>query len=558
MLLETVSALRDIPRLHEIATILIRYGWGDFVQRAGLASALERAGQMLNWQRNSAPPISPPERLRQTLEALGPTFIKLGQVLSTRVDMFTPEWIEQFERLQSGVPALPFEQLLPVLREALGAEPDSIFADINPEPLGAASIAQVHGATLKDGTSVVLKIRRPYIEAKIRADLRILRHLATLLESEAPELRRYQPIQIVAQFAKSLTRELDLAIEARNITRFGQNFQGHAYVDIPTVYWEYTRPMLNVQSRVEGIRGGDLAAIMAAGLDRKLLAKRGADAVLKMILIDGYFHADPHPGNVFYLPDNRLALIDFGMVGRLSKERRDQIVDLLAALSRRDEYGMLEVLLEWTDNEPVDEAKLANDLGEFVANYENLPLKNIQIGALLNDVTAIMRENQIILPADLTLLFKALISLEGLGRQLDPDFQLLPQLAPFVRQVIINRYKPHVLLNKGRHNLLSAFNLITGLPRDVGRLIKEIRRGRLKIDLDLKRLESFSYQIDKATNRLTMGVLTASLVIGSSIVMTVQAGPKMFGLPLFGLLGFLMALINSLWVIISIWRSGRH
>jgi ubiquinone biosynthesis protein len=314
---------------------------------------------------------------------------------------------------------------------------------------------------------------------------------------------------------------------------------------------------MNVQQWVEGVPGNDLAAIDAAGLDRRQLGARGADAVLKMIMIDGFYHADPHPGNVFYLPGNRIAMIDFGMVGRLTDPRRDQLVDLLSALASKDDEAMLDVLLEWTGDAAVDEAKLAADVNEFVFNYVNVPLSRLHLGALLGDLTRIMRDHSLVLPADLAMLLKTLITLEGLGRQLDPEFDMVAHLTPFLQQAISGRYTPAALIKRGKRNFRDVFSLITGLPRDLARLIKEARRGRFRIDLDLKRLDRFSRQIDLSANRLTLGILTASLVIGSSIVMTVKGGPTLFGLPLFGLIGFVAAFFNSIWLILSIWRSGK-
>ena len=423
--------------------------------------------------------------------------------------------------------------------------------------MAAASIAQVHYAKLPSGEPVVLKIRRPGIRAKIEADLRILYHIATLVELEIPDSRRYRPRQIVEQFAKSLKRELDLAMEARNLERFATHFAGDENIVIPKVYWEWTSEVMNVQERIDGIHGNSLAEIEVAGLDRKVLASRGADAVLKMILVHGFFHADPHPGNVFYLPGNRLAMLDFGMVGRLPEIRRDQIVDLLAALSRKDDDALLDVLLEWVGDATVDEVKLASDVNELVSNYEDMQLKDMRFGVLLGELTAIIREHSLVLPSDLTLLFKALVTLEGLGRQLDPEFHMVDHLGPFVRQVITDRYSPHALQKRAKRHLKDLFSLATGLPRDVARLLKEARRGRFKIDLDLKRLDHFGHQLDRSTNRLTMGILTASLVIGSSIVMTVKGGPTLFGLPLFGFIGFMLAFVNSMWILFSIWRSGK-
>jgi ubiquinone biosynthesis protein len=558
MLLETFSVMRDLPRLHEITATLIRYGQGDLVRALGLSTLLERAGRILHWRESSEiAHLEPAVRARLALEELGPTFVKLGQVLSTRVDVFPPNWIIEFEKLTTQVPPVAFEELLPELEAQLGAPPGELFDDLEAEPIAAASIAQVHRARLKDGTPVILKIRRPAIRAKIESDLRILAQLARLVEFELPEMRRYQPSQIVFQFSRSLRRELDFAMEARAIERFARNFEGDETVCIPRVFWEWTSESLNVQEYIEGLPGTDLAAIEAAGLDRKVLAGRGADVVLKMILVDGYFHADPHAGNVIYLPGNRIALLDFGMTGRLSEERRNQIVNLLASLSQKDERALLDVLLEWTDEAGVDEPKLAADVSDLVANYETVQLKDIRLSSLIGEITAIMREHGLVMPSDLTLLFKALITLEGLGRQMDPEFHMVDHLGPFVRKVITDRYRADAILRRGQRGLVDLYGLMKGLPYDLARLIKEARRGRLRIDLDLKRLDRFGHQLDHSTNRLTLGILTAALIIGSSIVMTVQGGPTLFGLPIFGLIGFLLAFVNSLWLVFSIWRSSK-
>ncbi len=559
MLWETLSVVRDLPRLHEIASVMIRYGWGDMVRILGISHVLERAGQILHWQSNSEiTALEAPVRVRLALEELGPTFIKLGQLLATRVDMFSPHWIAEFERLHNQVPAVPYESLHSDLVKALGGEPAVVFAEFEETSVAAASIAQVHRARLKDGTAVVVKVRRPGIEAKINADLRILDHVARLLESEAPDFRRFDPVRIVAQFRRSLNRELDLVKEARNMDQFARYFADDENVRIPKVYWEFCNDHVNVQEELKGLIGVDRALLHEAGFDTEVLAARGADTVLRMVLEHGHFHADPHPGNVIFLPGNRIGIIDFGMIGLLTDARRNQIVDLLYALIRKDEMGLLEVLMDWTRDTEVDEEQLAYEVAELMVSYDDLQLKDVKVGALLNDITSLLRENCLVLPADLTLLFKSLITLEGLGLQLDPNFHMIDHITPFVERIIRDRYTPQALIARGRRSLREALEIIADLPRDFSRLIREARRGRMKIDLDLKRLDHFGQQLDRASNRLTMGILTASLVVGSSIIMTVRGGPQLFGLPLFGLLGFLIAFVNSLWIIFSIWRSGKH
>jgi ubiquinone biosynthesis protein len=561
MLRETLGIMRELPRLHEIATVFIRHGLGDFVQRIGIAGVLERAGRILHWgEAVQSVKLDPASRIRMALEELGPTFVKLGQVMATRVDLFPPRWIAEFEKLHARVPSVPFEELLPDLERALGRSPFEVFRDIDTAAHAAASIAQVHRARLQDGTPVVLKVRRPGVREKIDADLRLLRRVSELIDAEMPEARRYRPAEIAAQFARSLEREADFATETRNVERFAQNFAGDPHIVIPRVYPQWTSDTLLVQEHVEGVPATDLAAVQAAGLDRKVLAARGVDAFLRMILIHGFFHADPHPGNVFYLPGNRMVIIDFGMVGRLSPQRRKEVIDLLAGLARMAEEPMLDVLLDWAGDAYVDEEKLAADVNELVFDYEGMPLKDIRVGPLIRQFAGIMREHSIVLPSDLSLMFKALVTLEGLGRQYDPEFHFVDHLAPLVRNALAERYQPAELMRRGRGALSDVINLVSSVPRDFARLLREARRGKTRVDLDLKRLDSFGRQLDRTLDRVTMGIMTASLVIGSAIVLTVQEGPSVLGIPLLpalGLLGYVVAFLNSLWILYGIWRAGR-
>jgi len=562
MLRQTLGIMRELPRLHEIASVFIRHGLGEFVQRIGVAGVLERAGQLLH--RNEAAEsaaLDPASRMRMALEELGPTFVKLGQVMATRVDLFPPRWIAELEKLHAEVPAVPFEALLPELTRSLGRSPFEVFRDIDTRAHGAASIAQVHRARLQDGTPVVLKVRRPGVREKIDADLRLLRRVSELIESEIPEARRYRPAEIAEQFAKSLEREADFATETRNIERFAKNFAGDPHIVIPRIYPEWTSDVLLVQEHVEGIPGTDVPAVERSGLDRKLLAARGADAFLKMILVDGFFHADPHPGNVFFLPGNRIVVIDFGMVGRLSPQRRKQVIDLLAGLARMEEEPMIDVLLDWAGDAYVDEAKLAAEVNELAFDYEGIPLKDIRVGTVLRQFAGIVREHSIVLPSDLSLMFKTLVTLEGLGRRYDPDFHITDHLSPLLKQALRERYQPGELVRRGRGVVNEFLNVVGGVPRDLARLLREARRGKTRVDLDLKRLDSFGRQLDRTLDRVTVGIMTASLVIGSAIVLTVREGPEFLGIPILptiGLLGYVLAFLNSVWIVYGIWRSGRE
>ncbi|KAF1702136.1 2-polyprenylphenol 6-hydroxylase [Pseudoxanthomonas kaohsiungensis] len=558
---ETLGTVRDLGRLQQIASVLVGYGFGDMVRRIGLAGALERAGRLLHWQDPQAMAhMAPPERVRRALEDLGPTFVKLGQVLATRVDLFGPEWIAELGKLQNAVPPLPFERVRPQPVEDLGAEPEAVFAQLDEAPIAAASLAQTHRAWLADGTAVVLKIRRPGIRDTVEADLRLLARLAEIVEAQAPDLHRYRPREVVQQFAQSLRRELDFAAECRNAERIAANFAGHDEIVVPRVHWQWTCERLNVQDFVAGIPGPDLAAVDASGMDRKRLAQVGAGIVLKMVLEDGFFHADPHPGNIFYLPGERIGVIDFGMVGRVSEQRRIQIVQLLHGLVEREAEAVTDVLMEWGEGAwEADETRLQADIGAFVDQYRGVPLKDLRMGAMLLDVTTILRDHGLSLPPDLALMIKAFLTLEGFGRQLDPDFDMAGAARPYVEKVLLARYSPRALLRRGRRGAIDALELAGDLPRELRRLLRAARRGRLNMQIEVTSLKAFGEQVDRAANRLTMGVVTAALVIGSSIVMNSAGGgvPSRWLLAL-GVAGFVGAALTGLWILLSIWRSGRR
>jgi ubiquinone biosynthesis protein len=558
MLWEMLNAARDLGRVQDIATVLIRYGFGGFVRGLGVGKALERAGRILHWQHvEEYVQLDTPQRVRRVLEDLGPTFIKLGQILATRVDLFSPQYIAEFEKLQDQAPPIPFEELLPQLEEDLGGSIDEFFANVETQALAAASIAQVHKATLKDGTPVILKIRRPGLRKIIEADLRLLHRLVDIAEAESPEVRRFHPKEVLRQFNKSLHQELDLAAECRNAERVAVNLADDLNIKIPYVYWQWTCERLNVQEYIQGIQGRDLAAVETAGLDRKLLAERGTQAVIKMIMEDGFFHADPHAGNVFYLEDNKLAFIDFGMVGRLTEERREQVVSLLYGMTNHLPVKVAEILEDWSDNIYTDEQVLTIELEAFVDQYSSLALKDLSLTSMMSDLMAILRDHKLILPADLALLIKAYITLDGLGRHLNPEFNTLVFTAPYVQRIMMERYRPEAIARRGWRNLISVTDLLSSLPKDLRKLLRASRKGAIQVDITVRRLDQYVHDIDNAISRLTMGIVTAALIIGSSIIMTVKGGPELFGLPAFGFLGYSFATVGGIWLLLSIWKSGQ-
>ncbi|MGD0960959.1 MAG: AarF/UbiB family protein, partial [Methylomonas sp.] len=465
--------------------------------------------------------------------------------------------IAEFEKLQDQAPPLPFEDLLPQIEDDIGGGIDEIFLEVDRQALAAASIAQVHKAVLKDGTPVILKIRRPGLRKIIEADLRLLQRVVDVAESESPDIRRFHPKEILQQFNQSLRQELDLARECRNAERIASNLADYPYIVIPKVYWEWTGERLNVQEYIQGVQGRDIEAIEKTGLDKKLLADRGAGAILKMIMVDGYFHADPHPGNVFYLPGNRLAFIDFGMFGRLTEERKEQVISLLYGMINREPKRVAEIFLEWSDNINTDEHALTVEIDAFVDQYSSSALKDLSLTAMMSDFMTIFRDHNLLLPPDLALLIKAYLTLDGLGRYLNPDFNTLVFATPYVQKLMLERYRPEAIAKRGWQYMISLSEILSSFSKDLRYLLRAARKGAFQVNINVKHIERHVNTIDKAISRLTMGLFTAALIIGSSIIMTVTGGPVLFGLPAFGLLGYTFATVCGLWLLVSIWKSGN-
>src|SRR3989442_1970513 len=444
------SKIADLNRLHEIIWVFTIAGFGDIFKQMGLEAAAERTGKIMGWKyADEMAHLERPQRVRRVLEILGPTFIKLGQILATRPDLFGPEWITEFEKLQSQAPPLDFKELRPQIDVDLGAPLKEIFEEVHAAPLAAASVAQVHRATLKDGTKVVLKIQRPGIRPKIEADMRLLAYLASLAERHVPQLAAYHPQKVVQQFVKSLQNELDFMTEGHNAEHVAANFEDNDQIVIPKIYWEWTRQRINVQGFVDGIPGVNVQAIDAAGMNRKRIAQTGASAVLKLILIDGLFHGDPHPGNFFILPGERIAFIDFGMIGRVSEVRRRQLMLLLQALLDNDAEGLSTILLEWSDRGGDDPGELSGAVEEFLSKYAGKSMGLMDLSAMVGDLLSLVRDNKLTMPPDQAMLLKVFVSLDGAFKKLDPGFDIMVAIQPTLHEVVIDKLSPQALAKRG-------------------------------------------------------------------------------------------------------------
>ena len=552
--------IRSIRRYRNILGILIKYGFGHVVEQLNINYYLELGRRIVTF--GGAPReierLSQPIRLRLAMEELGPTFVKLGQLLSTRPDVIPKEYIEEFRKLQDEVPSFSFEEAGAQIQRELGYPAEVFFAELSPVPIAAASIAQVHRGRLKSGEAVVVKIRRPGIKKVIETDLDILAGLAYLIERHIPASEIYDPNGIVKEFRRTIQREMDFAREGHTIDRFAANFAGDPAVHVPKVYWEQTGETVLTMEFVDGIKISEFARLTEAGGDLKVIARNGADAFLKQVLVHGFFHGDPHPGNLFILPGNTICMLDYGMVGRLGENLKFQLVDLLVAVLQRDADSVISQLLY--SGELMDEANirhLRRDLNEFIDDYYEVPLQEIKVGRLLTEFVEILTRYRIKFPSDLMLLAKALVTIEGVGRQLDPDFDMISHLRPFMEKLLHERVAPGSLTRELLRTTKAYGSLMKNLPRDLKEFINRVNRNKFKIDLEHRGLEKLITDLDKSSNRISFSLLISALIVGSSIIMQTDKGPMLLGFPALGFLGYSIAGVLGLWLAIAILRSGR-
>ncbi len=470
--------IRSIRRYRQIGRVLFKYGFDQLLEYLNLSHFIARGKRILRRNESRIAQLSPAERMRLALEELGPSFVKLGQLLSTRPDVLPISYITEFTKLQDMVPAFSFEEVQNQIRAELQGETEDLFASFEQEPVAAASIAQVHRARLVSGEAVVVKVRRPGIVELVETDIDVLMGLAILAERHLPGSDIYDPVGLVREFARTIRREMDFAREGHTIEKFAGNFTGDRALYFPKVFWEKTAKGVLTLEYIDGIKVSDLPALELAGLDRCLIARRGADAFLKMVLVHGIFHGDPHPGNVLILPDNVICLLDYGMVGRLDEQLKGYLIDLMLALIKRDVDEVISQLSYSGDlPDQLNVRALKRDLSEFIDSYYELPLQDIEVGRMLMEFIDIITTYHIKFQPDLMLLAKALVTVEGMGRELDPRFDMIEHLGPFLEKAIRERVSPRHLASDVREHLFALTNLIKNLPKDLKELLNRINRN---------------------------------------------------------------------------------
>jgi len=498
-------------------------------------------------------------RLRLAFEELGPTFIKFGQLLSTRPDLISEEFSIELTKLQDEVAPIRAEKIITVIEDELGKSIAEIFSEFDREPLAAGSIAQVHRAVLQDGRQVAVKVRRPGIAQLIHTDFEILENIAHLAKTTLFEHDGVDPQRMVKEFGDAVFKELDLANERRNQERFIRNFAHDEKVHVPAVYEEYCSPSVLTMEYIDGVKATDVEAVSQAGLDRKEVAARGANFVMQQIFEFGFFHSDPHPGNFFVLPGNVLVPLDFGQVARLTSQDRSLLTDMVLAIVDGEASRMVRALQK-ADllGDETSELGVARDIEYLLSTYSNLALKDIPFNQLIVESFEILRKHKVKPPAEFTLMLKSLATVEGFATDLDKDFQITEHLKPYARRLSMEELDPIKVLKNARKAIRDAGEMVSSLPADMNSIISKFKSGRFQLRVQHEHLENLSHTIDKSSNRISFAMITAAILIASSMLVSQQGSVlNLISLQTLGVIGYIVAAAIGIWLLISIARS-RH
>lgn len=548
---------RNVRRATEIATILSKYGLNEIIRLTRLDSLIP------GWRRDSSTDSENLERyevrIRRALLELGPTFIKLGQFLSTRPDIVGVELAIELQTLQSQVDANKFEVVKTIVEKELGKPLDELFSSFSESAIAAGSIGQVHLASLPSGQEVVVKVQHPNIDKQIKTDMEILTTVAQLAE-QFEELKNYQPTMLISQWRRVITAELNFRREQQRLDQFQRLMGKEKGLKIPLAFDSHCSNRVLTMERINGRSLQSLCSSPTGEFDLTDIAKRGAEYYLKMIFRHGIYHADPHGGNIIIMPDGRIALIDFGMVGRISPQLREAIEEILLAVINQD-VAMLGLIIRNIGLVPtrINLSDLESDLAEFVSQYATQSLDRFDVSGALNDIVTLVRRHQITLAPEMALLIKTLVSLEGTGRQLNPNFNLMEILAPLRRSMLLDRLSPKRTIRRLRRLMFEVEHLVDRLPERIGNILKMVQDGEINVQIN-------HHKLGPNVNRLVIGMMTSAMFLGSSILLSMKVPPLMFREPgpwgmqdisILGLIGVVLSMLSSLRVLWSIRKSGH-
>jgi len=546
-----LSLIRDAVRAKEILTVLVRYGFSNLLEQVNAPT-----GWISKIVQREQVPFNIWQRIRMVCEDLGPTAVKLGQLLSTQPDVIPEPLIEEFKLLQHRVNPLPFSDIHKVLEEELGTKLGTLFSEIEGVSIGSGSIAQVHRARIREtGQWVALKIQRPGVIKALRTDLDILSWLAREVHEHVEHLRPYNLPSVVDMLKNAILRETDFTIEANNTRNFNQSNPYKDWVFAPKVYLEWSSSRLLVTDFIEGKLPTQIEEIDP--IKRARLATHGGISVFHQIIIKGFFHADPHPGNIIITPEGKICLIDWGLVGQLTRHMRYALADMLTALKSRDAERITRVALSMgKDAKPPDNDHLEMQVARVMARYPDLDVG--KIGRIIMELIHVLAANGISLSRDYTLLAKSILSIEQTGHALDPEFDIGAVAKPFLEQLAFERINPLLRWKEVLRNLHNGIFKLNALPADINRLIRRIERGEITINMQHTGLEKLSETLNSTSNRLMLAIIIGSLIIGSSMIITTGVAPLFLGFPVIGIVGYLLSIFLGLWIVFDILRHGRH
>ncbi|QDT36555.1 ABC1 kinase family protein [Stratiformator vulcanicus] len=542
-----VRLIRNLNRTREIVSVFAAHGFGDLLRRTKLQRLFSRSSRSPRVKE-----LSLAQRLRMALEKLGPAFVKLGQVISTRPDLVPPEVIEELSRLREDVKPFPSEQAVAEVEASLGGTVDELFLKFDREPMAAGSLAQVHRAVHRDGTPVAVKVRRPGVVETIERDLMLMVDLAALLEHRVPEARIFDPMGLVKHFSRTIRREIDFVREARSMDEFRRQFADNKEFAVPNVYFELSSEKVLTMQFVDGLHVSDHEQMAELDIDPHHIAEVGSKLFMEQIFKFGIFHADPHVGNVRVLKEGAFCLLDYGMIGYLDDELREDLVDLFAGIANRNVPKVSRLMVEI--GEPLGEVNtklLRTDVRDFLGAYYGVPLDQVSVANLLSDFLGILSAHGIRCPGNLMMLIRALVALEGAGRALSPDFNLANALGPFVKQVLQDRYRPDRLASEFFEEAFEIGGVARRLPGYLDIIADKMSRDKFEIEVRPAGLERLTNEIDRTGNRVTVSLAMASLIVASALLIHSGPGNAWFAIPI-----FILSSVLGLWLVYGIIRSG--
>ncbi|PKR77545.1 ABC transporter [Halalkalibacillus sediminis] len=548
-------------RYREIATAFSRNGLGSIVKDLGLDQVFSLPRRVYVRQDQHNQSKSTGVKIRSFLEELGPTFIKVGQMASTRPDVIPDDIIEELSYLQDEIEPFPFEDAKAIIEEELGWPVDEVFEELDPSPIGVASIGQVHQGVLKSGEHVAIKVQRPNIQKQIHTDLEILHELAVRAERRMQWAADYQVVDIVGEFSKAIKDELDYEKEGRNADLMTKQFEEDDTVHIPKIYWDYTTEKVLTMQFIEGFKLDDTEALKENNFGLNQVAEQVVNAIFYQIFKDGYFHADPHLGNILATEDDGIALIDVGLVGRLSPKMKTQLASLVMAMDKQDADDMIKAVKKMgVVPEDIDEHELRGDIDQFLIKYYNIPSNEMSLGQSITDIFSIAQKHQIAIPTDLTMVGKTFLTLEGVIDQLDPEFNMVEAAEPFGRALIREKYNPKRIAEKVFEQVGDYGDIVEDLPEVVSELSKMAKQRKIPIEISIPKADRFFSKLDEVSNRLSFSIVLLSfslimvgLIIGSAMG---RQTSMLWNIPAIEI-GFVIAMLMFAWLIYSIFRSGR-